>query len=63
LAAGALPPLVKLLRGGSDKGTTDTAGALGNLASGNDAVMLAVAAAGALPSLVELLSGDRLVRW
>jgi hypothetical protein len=54
MAAGALPPLVELLRSSSDEGKAKAAGALWNLAIVNKA---AVAEVGALPPLVELLRG------
>jgi hypothetical protein len=45
---------VDLLRDGSDEGKVQAAGALCNLAAGEDAIEAAVVAAGALPHLVEL---------
>jgi hypothetical protein len=53
MAAGALPLLVKLLRGGSDKGKANAAGALRNLSGSNDANKVAVSAAGAILPLME----------
>jgi hypothetical protein len=54
VVVGALPLLVELLRGGSDKGRSFAAATLAILACKN-ANLAAVMAAGALPSLVELL--------
>lgn len=54
VAAGALPPPVKLLRDGLDQSRTYTAFALGNLAQvGNNVNKAAVLAAGALLLLVD----------
>ena len=55
MAAGVIPPLVELLRGGSDNGRAKAAEALWNFAAGNAADRAAVVEAGALPPLVELL--------
>jgi hypothetical protein len=56
VAAGALPPLVELLRSGSDDGKGYAAGALGMLADGNVDIMPVIVAVGALPPLVVMLS-------
>jgi hypothetical protein len=50
-AAGAIPPLVDLLRGSSDVGRTIAADMLGSLAASNAANTAAVAGAGAIPPL------------
>ena len=52
--AGAIPPLVELLRAGLEEGKTNAAGALANVAV-SDANRVTIAQAGAIPSLVELL--------
>jgi HEAT repeat protein len=54
--ANALPPLVELLRSGSDDGRAVAAGALGILAGGAVGVMPVIVSAGALPPLVAMLS-------
>jgi hypothetical protein len=57
VAAYALPQLVALLRGGTDKGRGIAAAAIQNIVAGNNATAAAIKAAGALPLLVELRSG------
>ena len=52
--AGAIPPLVDLVRNGTDAGKEAGAGALGNLAF-NDNNKIIIRDAGAIPPLVELL--------
>ena len=54
-AAGAIPPLVELLRFGSDWGKENAAGALGNLALNdqNQVTIRNVGAVSALENLVE----------
>lgn len=52
--AGAIPPLVDLVRDGSEPGKEAAAGALGNLAFNDDNKIL-IRDAGAIPPLVELL--------
>jgi vacuolar protein 8 len=56
-AAGAIPALVDLLRGGSDKGKGNAAGALLNMAYNDVENRVSVAIANAIPPLVELLCG------
>jgi hypothetical protein len=57
VAAGAIPLLAELLRGGSDKGRFAAARVLGTLADayGRPQYATAVVVAGAIPSLVALL--------
>jgi hypothetical protein len=55
VTAGAIPPLVELVRGGSDQGKVSAAGALYYLSNGNAANKAAIVMAGALPPLDELL--------
>ena len=54
VAAGAIAPLVALVRNGSDGGKEQAACALGNLSSAGDAYDAMIAEAGAIEPLVEL---------
>jgi hypothetical protein len=56
-AEGAILWLVELLSGGLKQGRENAVGALGLIASNDDANRAAVVRAGAIPPLVELLSG------
>jgi vacuolar protein 8 len=49
VAAGAIPLLVELLRGGSENGRANAAFVLGNLSTGDDAITTVVVAAGTIP--------------
>ena len=51
-AAGAIEPLVALVRDGDARGKANAAAALRNLAAGDDAIRAAIAAAGAIEPLV-----------
>lgn len=56
-AAGAIPPLVELLRVGSNEEKESATAALGNLAIHNSVNAAAIVRAGALPLRMELLHG------
>jgi len=53
--AGGIPPLVQLLRDGSEDAKVETAAALRNLTHGSDANKVAIAEAGGIPLLVQFL--------
>jgi vacuolar protein 8 len=59
VAAGAIEPLVALVRDGDAKGKADAARALGILADGNDANKAAIRSAGGIEPLAALVrDGD-----
>jgi hypothetical protein len=57
VAAGAIPPLLELLRGGSDEGRAGVAWALANLTINDAANKVAIVLSGAIPLLTEVLHG------
>ncbi|KAE9313618.1 hypothetical protein PF008_g19686 [Phytophthora fragariae] len=55
---GAIPPLLELLKTGTNDQTALAAYALGSLASGHDDNNVAIVGSGAIAGLIELLTGD-----
>ena len=59
-AAARIEPLVVLVRDGDARGKANAAGALRNLAAGDDAIVAAIASAGAIEPLVADRKSTRL---